>query len=275
MVTENIVPGYSIWKESKNNKLMLSHYYLQNNKFQRLEALCPYKTNFSDQDIFSLKVDLAIEWLKTIAFPNLSKNSEGSYSYFSEEEGGYVSNYPGHKTVAAWPDTEQKLLTIYIENVTFNNICTGSLRVPPFLEKFYPQILQASNKFLASEEVHIYLCKKAEEMADFWASQIGLLGTNGCTESDLLHTIANSFTDNNVTQKDIQVFKKSMMDYTMEQFYNKQIPYYETDYSVGYDLQKVLEKGNLQHKCSKSFPWKTWKHFDFTDAPIFRLQPVN
>ena len=270
-----IIPGKSSWKEMGDTTMLLTHYYVMNNKLHNFEALCPCEIRpYPFNDDFLHKVTSATKWLESTALPNLSKNSWGNYSYAPEERRGYVTAYPEWELVEPWPETEEELIAIFVETLTFKDIFTNFLRPPYFLEGFLPKIIQASDNFLASDEVCLYLCRKAEEMADFWVSQIGCLGTNGDANLDMLHAIANSFSNNNATDEDAQLFKDSMIAYTREQFAGRRVPFYDTDYSIGYDLRKVLEKGNLEYKYSKKFPWKTWKHFDFSDAPMASFRAI-
>lgn len=277
----NMIPGYSVWKENDSYTMSLTHYYSRNNRLCSFYALCPILSEklvkdkiLSDSEKFSFKKDFSLLWLEYKALPNLVKQSWNDNYLFDWDTRGYVRDYPDYNLVDYWPDTEEGLLVIYINSLSFDDILSCFLKIPPFLENLREKITRASDAFLSSDRVKCYLYKKAEEMADFWASKIQTLGTNGDPMSDILHTIVDSLDKTEITYSEIEKFKNSMIDHTLEQFGKRQIPFYNTDYGIGPELMEILKKSSLEGLSSK-FPWKTWKHFDFNDALLFTVDHVT
>lgn len=181
-------------------------------------------------------------------------------NYFPEFRG--YSNWPRNPL----PIEGLDLLEEYCKTVKVDDILEGSG------PKWFTS--QQSKKFaeIAEEWVRSnqeYLNRKAEYFADYWASQIGFLGSSGDCIADGFHAMLAAGIPE-AQAKDIEKFRQSVKSWAVSQFNEGRIPFLDVDYTPGRELRRLLAESDLSH-LSPLFPWKTWMHLEFNDRPPLKI----
>jgi hypothetical protein len=264
-----LINGFAEWS-GNDECLSLKYWYIQNGRLKQFKALCPHKLSPLqwNESIPDQHISSAIAWLKAEAIPKAEKVNYGDSETlrYSPEYRGYLSYYPIDQ-VDEWTNDLDELAKIILRSTTFCELIQQDFSMPSLLRDTQQaqKIKQTASDFIKSPEVQEYLKKTAEVVADFWVSQLGSIGSSGNAVADLLHAVAREDEDV-VTEQDTAKLKESLISHSLKSFSNKNVPFYDTDYGVKGELEDVLKENDLMH-LAKHLPWKTWKDFDFSDAP--------
>jgi len=163
---------------------------------------------------------------------------------------GYIRIFP--ENCLPWFDNENQELNAFFSQTPFQDLLNEKFKTPialkPVVEKLKPKI----KDWIATPLLQSYLRGKALEMGIFWASKVGSCGSSGDGNADMIH------------------LKLAIAKDAMAWFNSGRVPRYDTDYGVGHTLRNALRESGLE-ELAGSLPWKTWKHFDFSDAPTFSI----
>jgi hypothetical protein len=241
------ISGYPKWG-SNDDCLELSFWYLQDGYLKRYKALCPHGLQELNRCTIPTyaHIDGAVQWLESVAIPSATPASwDNSILWFNPSYRGHLAYYPANTgNIQPWPDDPNELVEPILRSSTMEEIIGLRPRLPGLIHGQSPlaeAIRQQMRDYLSSEVVQGYLRAKAEDMAQFWARQF------------LLET-------------DAERFRVAMVEDILQGFSNGWVRFYDTDYAPQDALKELLEKNNLEG-LAKSLPWKTWQHFDFSDAP--------
>jgi hypothetical protein len=266
-MTIKLIDGFAEWKGNKEC-LKLKHWYIQDGRLKYFEALCPH--GLSDLDwcdaVPSQHITSAVTWIKEEAIIGAEKTTCGDTISYYPEYRGYLDKYPV-RGVEKWITDLNKLALIVLNSTSFHSLVKKDFSLPRCLLKTWQaqQIEQIASDFAKSVAVQTYFKKKAEEMADFWVNNLGSIGQTGDVMADILQALALKNEEAPLAQDRVK-FKEALISHCLESFNEGIVPFYDTDYKVKGHLRKVLEKNDLMH-LEKHFPVKTWKHFNFSDAP--------
>jgi len=197
------------------------------------------------------------------------EGEEGSY-FPSSLSRGYINIFPAD--CLPWFDDEQQELKAFLKQAYFPDLLKGEFKAPLVLEKRVEALKPQIKAWIATEELQSYLRGKALDMGNFWASKVGSRGESGDDRADMLHLLLRSTQpQTSFTALDAEAFMGlTIAKDAMAWFNSGRVPFYDTDYGVGHTLGNALREGGLG-ELAKALPWKTWKHFDFSDAPVFSL----
>lgn len=248
--------GIAQW-EPNGDCMDLKFWYIGDNGLSVFEALCPHgckdvkwKENFSDNHVAG-----AIEWLES------NCHLVDERGYYNPEYRGYISCIP--PKTSDWIHTSDAVRYQFYKSCNFDSALRGYVNLPKICSSLKPQIESTLTEFIESEQVQSYLSAKAQEMAHWWASKVGSLGSSGDFFADAFHSMIDRPDVNN---SDTEKFAVAMYKDIMTEFSDRFVPFYDADYGAGHKLAKVLNSNGLSH-LKKAMPWKTYRHFDFSDAP--------
>ena len=265
---KNILGYHGLIDECRANKECISFGFwllTKENKLQRIDTLLKHnKKNLKYSDIVTENyVDSAIQYLED----NLDNFRDGfdkkNRGFFSIEDLKPIDEY------VIWNDHIEDMQMI-VDNIPFYHLLTKlnySCNIPDYYKKIIKEKYSTDvSEWLKSEEIQLYLKNKAVEMVKFWESKIGGIG-NLDGQSDigaLLLVLTNSKVPHNLN--DVETFLTRLYVDIMANFNIGRVPFYDVDYGPGWELCGISEGLNIR------FPYKTWKHFDFGDAPKFKLK---
>jgi len=189
-------------------------------------------------------------------------------SYFpSSLSRGYINVFPAD--CLPWFNDEDQELKAFLKQAYFPDLLKGGFKAPLALEKRVGELTPQIKAWIATEELQSYLRDKALDMGIFWARKVGSFGESGDDRADMLHLLLRSPYPKAPLTASVAVALAIAKD-AMSWFNSGRVPFYDTDYGVGHTLGNALREGGLG-ELAKALPWKTWKHFDFADAPVFSL----
>lgn len=219
-----------------------------------LEEDCSYAECPSEQYIEAAKASL-VELLATCDENGYNPNGRGYVHIEHLDKMGEI--YP-------WQDSGAEVLRIAKKGVTLREVIRGRCSLPERWKGLDSSLMAYYRSVLALPATRFYLENKADDMANYWADKLGTLGSSGNFMADYLHSKLQASDDTDTNLNDVYKFREALKADILENFEQGIVPFYDTDYGVGYELREVLEKAGLSHLESK-FPWKTWQHFDFSD----------
>jgi len=204
-------------------------------------------------------------------FHNLDLHKEdlegvvGLYNLSSSR--GYINIFP--KNCLPWFKDENQEFKAFLNQASFSDLLRGGFRTPVALEKRVEALKPQIKAWIATPLLQSYLRGKALDMGIFWASKVGSCGSSGDGNADMIHLLLRS-NQSLPPLAATDMLKLAIAKDAMAWFNSGRVPRYDTDYGVGHTLRNALRESGLE-ELAGSLPWKTWKHFDFSDAPTFSI----
>jgi hypothetical protein len=255
------IHGLAEWR-GNDDCLNLDLWYMTPDGLKSFKALCPHglcKIHREGNWIPPEHVEAATVWVE-----NMIANKMNSV----DRQRGYADDAPTcfltwWRKDKVW---EQAVMSLYFDAAIRSLGHKGSpVALPDSLAKSVGKHLnKLCRDFMATPEVQNYLQAKAGEMANWWASKIGGISPN----VDPMVNFFNGQVPKPIyVNQDVDRFYNAMRQHAIDSFSQGLIPFYDTDYGIGWTLSEVLTQGGVGH-LSAHFPFKAWQHFDFSDAPI-------
>lgn len=267
-----MIDGYFDYK-GQDECISVDIWYLQGGLLKKASALCPHGLDEVPYNklVSDRHTKAVLGWIESVAIPQSKPNSwDETRIGFMSDYRGYLSDYPADEsTVHSWPNDLRSLIEPVLRSSSMTDILSGRLSLPSCIHDKAPlakEIRECMKRYRESEPVQTYLRGKAVAMADFWAGKVGDLGSSGDGMADALHAWVRASEAMPAPHTDCQRFRNALVEDIMTNFSKGRVPFYDTDYGVGHALMDVLVKSGTKHLAG-SFPWKTWLHFDFADAP--------
>jgi len=194
------------------------------------------------------------------------EGEEGSY-YPSSLSRGYINIFPAD--CLPWFKDEDQEFKAFLKQASFSDLLRGGFKTPLVLEKRVEALKPKIKAWIATPLLQSYLRGKALDMGNFWGSKVGSFGSSGDDSADMLHLLLRS-NQSPPPLAATDMLKLAIAKDAMAWFNSGRVPFYDTDYGVGHTLRNALRESGLE-ELAGSLPWKTWKHFDFADAPTFSI----
>lgn len=197
---------------------------------------------------------------------------DGAIAYLQDlatrcDQNGFDSNTRGYihlptEPALPWQHDDSAVFASRLRSLSFLNAVENRINLPSAFKHLKPKVEKYVRLKLGETQFKNYLDSKASDMAGYWASNVGSLGSSGNIIADTLH----SQVAGHHLPSDADKLYAAMKEDILAGFAEGRVRFYDTDYGCGRALSTLLKNANLSH-LEKAMPWKTWRHFDFSDAP--------
>lgn len=190
-------------------------------------------------------------------------------TYYLQGDGarGYIHPLP--PDCLPWFKDQDQEFEAFLNQASFHDLLRGRFAAPKDLEPRVKALKPKIEAWLKTPELQDYLESKALELGGFWANKVRGTGTCGDGLAGILHLSLLS-NQPQPTLSDSDALAIAITKDAISRFDKGMVPFYSTDYGIGHELAEILERNGLNH-LSGSFPWKTWRHLGFSDAPKFSI----